>query len=141
VGIRFISFRNEQAAAYGASAVGYLTGHPAALLTVSGPGVVHGLAGLANAQINTWPVVMLSGSTATSNVGKGGFQELDQLKATSLFVKAALRPEGGAKGIPATVAQAVRTAMEGRPGAVYIDLPCNFLHEKVRISYTAALAS
>lgn len=74
VGIRFISFRNEQAAAYGASAVGYLTGRPAGLLTVSGPGVVHGLAGLSNARINTWPLVMLSGSTCTGNVGKGGFQ-------------------------------------------------------------------
>ena len=41
---------------------------------MSGPGVLHGLAGLGNARINTWPMIMLSGSTATANVGKGGFQ-------------------------------------------------------------------
>ena len=50
VGIQYIGMRNEQSASYAAQAVGYLTGRPGAALVVSGPGVVHGLAGLANAQ-------------------------------------------------------------------------------------------
>lgn len=49
-GIKYYGMRNEQSASYAAQAVGYLTGRPGACLVVSGPGVVHGLAGLANAQ-------------------------------------------------------------------------------------------
>lgn len=61
-GIRFIAFRNEQAAGYAAAASGFLTGVPGVLLTVSGPGAVHGIAGLSHAQVNTWPMLMISGS-------------------------------------------------------------------------------
>lgn len=63
-GIRFISFRNEQAAGYAAAAAGFLTGTPAALLTVSGPGVLHGLPGLAHATVNAWPMLHIAGSAA-----------------------------------------------------------------------------
>jgi 2-hydroxyacyl-CoA lyase 1 len=61
-GIRYIGFRNEQAAGYAAAAAGFLTGVPGVLLTVSGPGAVHGIAGLSHAQVNTWPMLMISGS-------------------------------------------------------------------------------
>ena len=57
-GITFIGMRNEQAASYAAQAAGYLTGRPQACLVVSGPGVIHALAGLANAQQNNWPMVL-----------------------------------------------------------------------------------
>lgn len=63
-GIRFISFRNEQAAGYAAAAAGFLTGTPAALLTVSGPGVLHGLPGAAHATVNAWPLLHIAGSAA-----------------------------------------------------------------------------
>ena len=62
MGIRYIGFRNEQAAGYAAAASGFLTGVPGVLLTVSGPGAVHGIAGLSHAQVNTWPMILLSGS-------------------------------------------------------------------------------
>ncbi len=61
-GIRFVGFRNEQAAGYAAAASGFLTGVPGVLLTVSGPGAVHGIAGLSHATVNTWPLLMISGS-------------------------------------------------------------------------------
>jgi hypothetical protein len=67
-GIRYIGLRNEQAAGYAAGAAGYLTGVPGALLTVSGPGAVHGLAGLSNGLANSWPIVMVSGSAPTEEV-------------------------------------------------------------------------
>ena len=54
-GIDYIGFRNEQAASYAAGAVGYLTGRPAACLCVSGPGMIHGIAGASNAWSNAWP--------------------------------------------------------------------------------------
>ena len=67
-GIRFISFRNEQAAGYAAAAAGFLTGSPSVLLTVSGPGAVHGIAGLSHAHVNCWPLLMLSGSAEQVSV-------------------------------------------------------------------------
>ena len=60
-GIRYIGFRNEQAAGYAAAAAGFLTGVPAVLLTVSGPGAVHGIAGLSHAAVNCWPLIQVGG--------------------------------------------------------------------------------
>ena len=65
-GIRYIGMRNEQAASYAAGAVGYFTGRPGACLTVSGPGMIHGIAGLANAQENCWPMILLGGAVIFS---------------------------------------------------------------------------
>ena len=62
-GIEYIGLRNEQAACYAAQAMGYLTGWPAACLAVSGPGVLHCIAGLANAKENCWPVLLLGGAS------------------------------------------------------------------------------
>src|ERR1700730_5912834 len=71
VGINYIGMRNEQAASYAAQAAGYLTGRPGACLTVSGPGIVHGLAGLANAQQNCWPMILIGGASETYRGGMG----------------------------------------------------------------------
>ncbi|XP_068944524.1 2-hydroxyacyl-CoA lyase 1 isoform X4 [Petaurus breviceps papuanus] len=62
VGIKYIGMRNEQAASYAASAVGYLTGRPGVCLVVSGPGLIHALGGMANANMNCW--LKLVGYTA-----------------------------------------------------------------------------
>ncbi|PRW45703.1 2-hydroxyacyl- lyase isoform A [Chlorella sorokiniana] len=129
-GIRFISCRNEQAAGYAAAAAGFLTGVPGVLLTVSGPGVVHGIAGLSNAQVNCWPLVMISGSCEQNEVGKGAFQECDQLAAVGGHVKWAGQAATAAD-IPGTIAQAFQAAASGRPGAAYVDIPSNILMASV----------
>ncbi|KAL0038994.1 hypothetical protein WJX77_004453 [Trebouxia sp. C0004] len=126
VGIRFIGFRNEQAAGYAAAACGYLTGVPGVLLTVSGPGAVHGIAGLSHAGINCWPMIMLSGSSEQNELGKGAFQELDQVQAVQQFCKYAGQA-ASAKDIVPTITAAVKAAVSGRPGASYIDIPSNIL--------------
>uniref|UniRef100_A0A8C7BKV8 2-hydroxyacyl-CoA lyase 1 n=1 Tax=Neovison vison TaxID=452646 RepID=A0A8C7BKV8_NEOVI len=54
LGIRYVGMRNEQAACYAASAIGYLTGRPGVCLVVSGPGLIHALGGMANANMNCW---------------------------------------------------------------------------------------
>ncbi|KAJ1689857.1 hypothetical protein LUZ63_014012 [Rhynchospora breviuscula] len=136
-GVRFIAFHNEQSAGYAASAYGYLTGRPGVLLTVSGPGCVHGLAGLSNAWVNTWPVVMISGSCDQADFGKGDFQELDQIAAVKPFVKLALKATSISE-IPRLVQTAFATACAGRPGGCYIDLPADVLHQT--ISETEALS-
>lgn len=121
-GIRYFGFRNEQAASYAAGAVGYLTGRPGACLAVSGPGMVHGIAGLANAWANCWPMILLGGANDSYQDGRGAFQETPQVEAARPFAKYAARPESAAR-VPFFVEKAVRTSIYGRPGAVYLDLP------------------
>ena len=121
-GIRFYGFRNEQAASYAAGAVGFLTGRPGVCLTVSGPGMVHAVAGLSNAWANGWPMLLLSGAPDSYQREQGAFQEAPQIEAARPFVKLASRPDALAR-VPAYIEKSVRTAMYGRPGAVYLDLP------------------
>ncbi len=121
-GITFIGMRNEQAASYATQAAGYLLGRPQACLVVSGPGVIHALSGLANAQQNNWPMVLLGGANGLDQNGMGAFQEERQVLATTPFTKYSHVVER-ADRIPFYVEQAVRTAWYGRPGATYLDLP------------------
>ncbi|OMP00919.1 hypothetical protein COLO4_12270 [Corchorus olitorius] len=130
LGIRFIAFHNEQSAGYAASAYGYLTGGPGLLLTVSGPGCVHGLAGLSNAMINTWPMVMISGSCDQKDCGCGDFQELDQVEAAKPFSKFSVKAKD-IKEIPNCVARILDHAVSGRPGGCYLDLPTDVLHQTI----------
>lgn len=130
-GIRFIGFRNEQSAAYAASVYGYLSGRPGVCLSVGGPGVVHALAGLLNSKINCWPVVLLSGSCETDQVDKGAFQELDQVEVCKPYCKYAARP-ASLEQLPFVIEKAFRTALYGRPGAAYVDLPADFIQYPIR---------
>ncbi len=121
-GINYIGMRNEQSAAYAAQAYGYMTGRPGACLTVTGPGVVHGLAGLANAQQNCWPMILVGGASETYRGGMGAFQEERQVLIASPFCKFAHGIES-VNRIPYYVEMATRHAIYGRPGASYLDMP------------------
>ena len=117
-GITYIGMRNEQAASYAAQAAGYLTGRPGACLTVCGRGSF-ALSGLANAQRNCWPMILIGGAPPTYQNGMGSFQEERQVHiATPLQIRSRYR---AAHRIPYYVEQAVRTSIYGRPGAVYLD--------------------
>jgi 2-hydroxyacyl-CoA lyase 1 len=100
------------------------------MLAVSGPGLVHALAGLANAQANCWPLVLVAGSCARADAGRGAFQELDQLAAAAPFVKLAVRANAPAD-VPAAVLAAYEAAAAGRPGAAYVDIPSDVLMEEI----------
>jgi oxalyl-CoA decarboxylase len=131
-GIRYIGFRNEQAAGHAAAAAGFLTQRPGVCLTVSAPGFLNGMVALANATTNCFPMILISGSSdrATIDLKQGDYEELDQLASARPFAKAAFRvdkPELIGDG----VARAVRTAVSGRPGGVYLDLPAQVLRETV----------
>ncbi|KAF7285957.1 hypothetical protein GWI33_008928 [Rhynchophorus ferrugineus] len=128
--IHYIGMRNEQAACYAAQAIGYLTGNPAGVLCVSGPGVLHTFGGMANAQINCWPVVVIGGSAPQDHEGIGGFQECNQVELARPYCKYSARPPSISL-IPLHVEKAVRLAKNGRPGAVYLDFPANILSSKV----------
>ncbi len=121
-GLQFYGFRNEQAASYAAGAAGYLTGRPGVCMTVCGPGMVHAIAGLSNAWANCWPMLLLSGAPDSYQREQGAFQEAPQMESARPYVKLSTRPDSLAR-VPAYLEKCVRTAMYGRPGAVYLDLP------------------
>jgi 2-hydroxyacyl-CoA lyase 1 len=129
-GLTYVGMRNEQSASYAAQAVGYLTGRPGACLVVSGPGVVHGLSGLANAQQNGWPMILIGGASETWRNGMGAFQEERQVLIATPFCKFAHAVEHVHR-IPFYVEMAVRNSIYGRPGATYLDLPDDIITGKV----------
>src|SRR5436190_19338685 len=129
-GITYVGMRNEQSASYAAQAVGYLTGRPGACLVVSGPGVVHALAGLANAQQNCWPMVLIGGASESWRNSMGAFQEERQVLITTPFCKFAHAVEHVHR-IPFYVEMAVRNSIYGRPGAAYLDMPDDIITGKV----------
>ena len=141
-GIRYIGMRNEQSASYAAQAAGYLLGRPQACLVVSGPGVVHALSGLANAQQNCWPMILIGGANSTDQNGRQAFQEERQVQIASPFCKYAHGVES-ADRIPFYVEQAIRTALYGRPGAAYLDMPEDVISAQLdedTVDFPAAVA-
>ncbi|XP_046417214.1 2-hydroxyacyl-CoA lyase 1 isoform X1 [Neodiprion fabricii] len=129
-GLQYLGFRNEQAACYAAQAYGYLTRKPGVVLCVSGPGLLHVVGGMANAQVNCWPVLVIGGSCPQDHEGIGGFQEWPQVESSRPYCKYAARPPSAAL-IPVHVEKAVRLATYGRPGAAYLDMPATILTQRV----------
>jgi 2-hydroxyacyl-CoA lyase 1 len=129
-GIKYYSFRNEQAASYAAGAIGYLTGKPGVCLCVSGPGVVHALAGVGNAWSNHWPMLLLGGASPTENNEMGGFQEAPQIETVRPYVKLAARIESIDR-VPFYIEKAYRAAFYGRPGATYLDIPAEVIYDRI----------
>ena len=119
-GLPYIGMRNEQTASYAAGAVGYMTGRPGSCIVVTGPGVVHGLAGLANAQQNCWPMILIGGASETYRNGMGAFQEERQVLTATPLCKWAHAIEHVSR-IPFYVEMAVRQSIYGRPGSAYLD--------------------
>jgi oxalyl-CoA decarboxylase len=123
-GIRVLSFRHEQNAGYAASIAGYLTKQPGICLTVSAPGFLNGLTALAHATTNCFPMILVSGSSEREIVDlqQGDYEEMDQLAIAKPLCKAAFRVLH-AQDIGIGLARAIRAAVSGRPGGVYLDLP------------------
>ncbi|EEB05683.2 oxalyl-CoA decarboxylase [Schizosaccharomyces japonicus yFS275] len=125
-GIHFVSFRNEQSAAYAATAYAYLTKKPAFCLVVGGPGVIHAMAGVFNANNNRWPLVLLAGSSETSLRHMGAFQEFDQVSFLTPHTKFAARPPS-IQLLPSYIQRAYRVSHFGTPGTAYVDLPADLI--------------
>ncbi len=123
-GIRVLSFRHEQNAGYAAAIAGFLTKKPGICLTVSAPGFLNGLTALAHATTNCFPMILISGSSEREIVDlqQGDYEEMDQLAVAKTLCKAAYRILH-AEDIGIGVARAIRAAVSGRPGGVYLDLP------------------
>ena len=131
-GLRYVGFRHEQQAANAAAISGFLTQKPGICMTVSAPGFLNGVVGLANATTNCFPMVLISGSSdrAIVDLEQGDYEEMDQLNAAKPFAKAAFRvnrPQDVGIGL----ARAIRAAVSGRPGGVYLDLTAESLRGTV----------
>ena len=129
-GMRFIGFRHEQHAGNAAAIAGYMTQKPGICLTVSAPGFLNGLTALANATTNCFPMILISGSSEREIVDlqQGDYEEMDQLNAARPYAKASYRINK-AEDIGIGIARAIRAAVSGRPGGVYLDLPAQLLSQ------------
>ena len=123
-GMRMISFRHEQNAGHAAAIAGFMTQKPGICLTVSAPGFLNGLTALTNATTNCFPMILISGSSEREIVDlqQGDYEEMDQLAIAKPLCKAAFRVLH-AEDIGVGIARAIRAAVSGRPGGVYLDLP------------------
>jgi oxalyl-CoA decarboxylase len=131
-GLRVLSFRHEQNAGYAASIAGFLTQKPGICLTVSAPGFLNGLNALAHATVNCFPMILISGSSEREIVDlqQGDYEEMDQLAVAKPVAKAAFRVLH-AEDIGIGVARAIRAAVSGRPGGVYLDLPAKLFAQSI----------
>ena len=134
-GIRVLSFRHEQNAGYAAAIAGFLTKKPGICLTVSAPGFLNGLTALAHATTNCFPMILISGSSEREIVDlqQGDYEEMDQLAVAKTMCKAAYRVLH-ATDIGIGLARAIRAAVSGRPGGVYLDLPAKLFGQVMNAS-------
>jgi oxalyl-CoA decarboxylase len=131
-GMRVISFRHEQNAGNAAAIAGFMTQKPGICLTVSAPGFLNGLTALSNATTNCFPMILISGSSEREVVDlqQGDYEEMDQLAIAKPLCKAAFRVLH-AEDIGVGVARAIRAAVSGRPGGVYLDLPAKLFPQSM----------
>jgi oxalyl-CoA decarboxylase len=131
-GLRVLSFRHEQNAGYAASIAGFLTQKPGICLTVSAPGFLNGLNALAHATTNCFPMILISGSSEREIVDlqQGDYEEMDQLAIARPVAKTAYRVLH-AEDIGVGIARAIRAAVSGRPGGVYLDLPAKLFAQTI----------
>jgi oxalyl-CoA decarboxylase len=131
-GMRVIAFRHEQHAGNAAAIAGFLTQKPGVCLTVSAPGFLNGLTALANATTNCFPMILISGSSEREIVDlqQGDYEEMDQLAIAKPLCKAAFRVLE-AHDIGVGLARAIRSALSGRPGGVYLDLPAKLFTQSL----------
>ena len=138
-GMRVLSFRHEQNAGYAAAIAGFLTKKPGVCMTVSAPGFLNGLTALAHATTNCFPMILISGSSEREIVDlqQGDYEEMDQLAVAKPLCKAAYRILH-AEDIGIGIARAIRSAVSGRPGGVYLDIPAKLLGQTMEEAAGAA---
>jgi thiamine pyrophosphate-dependent acetolactate synthase large subunit-like protein len=130
LGLRGIDVRHEQAAAMAAHAYARLRNRPGVCMAASGPGTTNLITGIAHAWMDCTPVLALGGSAPVSATHRGTFQDIDQLGMMLPCTKWAERAYDPYR-IPELMNIAIRQAMSGRPGPVYLDLPGDILYREV----------
>jgi acetolactate synthase-1/2/3 large subunit len=129
-GIRSIDVRHEQAAAMMAHAYGRVLNKIGVCMAASGPATMNLVTGVSNAWADAAPLLAIGGASPVSQFDMGAFQEMDQLSVFKPITKWAERIYDPRR-IPELVALAVRQALDGPPGPVYLDLPGDVLYRQV----------
>ncbi|MGH7041548.1 MAG: thiamine pyrophosphate-binding protein, partial [Acetobacteraceae bacterium] len=131
-----VHVRHEAAAVHMADAWGRLAGTPGIAMVTGGPGHANAAAALFTARGQESPLVLLSGHTATHELGRGGFQELRQAEMAAPVAKASWTARA-TETLGQDIATAWRTAVSGRPGPVHLSLPSDLLDRVVAANAVA----
>ena len=128
--IRHILVRHEQSAAHAADAYARVSGKTGVCIATSGPGATNLVTGIATAQMDSSPVVALTGQVGTGIIGTDAFQEVDTISITMPITKENFQPRKS-KDVPKIIDAAYHIASTGRPGVVVVDLPKDVLEQEV----------
>ncbi len=131
--ITIFDTRHEQAAVFMAEAWARMTRKPAVAMVTAGPGFTNALSGIASARLSNAPVILISGCVGMESAEKLDLQDMSQLPVIAPMVKKALVCQVPER-IPEYIDMAFRAAMSGRPGPVYLELPCDVLNAEVNMA-------
>src|SRR5216117_2948072 len=135
-GIRHILTRHEQGAVFAAEGHARATGKVGVAIATSGPGATNLVTGIADAKMDSVPLVCITGQVRSALIGTDAFQETDVFGLTLSLTKWS-RLVRCIEEIPAVIAEGFYWAREGRPGPVVIDIPTDFLKAKMEFSRPA----
>ncbi|MGM0576911.1 MAG: thiamine pyrophosphate-binding protein [Myxococcota bacterium] len=128
-GLRIVDVRDEVSAAFAADAASRMTGTPGVCAVTAGPGVTNTVTAVKNAQEAQQPILVLGGATATVLRGRGSLQDIDQIALMEPITKWAARCNKVGDLAP-MLDRAFRTATEGVPGPVFLEIPVDLLYPK-----------
>ncbi len=128
--VTIFDVRHEQAAVFMAEAWARMTRKPAVAMVTAGPGFTNALSGIASARLSNAPVILIAGCVGLESVEKLDLQDMVQSPVITPMVKKAFVCQV-AERIPEFIDMAFRTCMSGRPGPVYLELPCDILNAEV----------
>ena len=131
---KFVLGRHEQGCTHMADGYARATGRPGVVVVTSGPGATNAITGLATANVDGVPLVLVSGQVPLSQIGTDAFQEADMTGICRAATKHSFLVKS-ADEIPETVAQAFYIATHGKPGAVVLDVPKNVQEELTAAAY------
>src|SRR5882724_13809 len=132
-GIKHILTRHEQGAVFAAEGVARVSGKVGVAFATSGPGATNLVTGIADAKMDSVPLVCITGQVRSALIGTDAFQETDVFGVTLSLTKWS-RLVKTIDEIPAVIAEGFHWARSGRPGPVVIDIPTDLLKAKVEFS-------
>lgn len=134
--ITHVLARHEQAAVHEADGFARATGNVGVVLVTSGPGATNTVTGIANAYLDSIPLVVITGQVPTSVIGTDAFQESDTMSITMPVVKHSFLAQKAAD-LPRIIREAFHIAITGRPGPVVIDVPSDIAGQELAFAYPA----
>jgi acetolactate synthase-1/2/3 large subunit len=132
-GVRHVLTRHEQGAVFAAEGYARVTGKVGVAMATSGPGATNLVTGIADAKMDSVPLVCITGQVRTAMIGTDAFQETDVFGVTLSLTKWS-RLVRTIDEIPDAIAEGFYWARSGRPGPVVIDIPTDILKAKKEFS-------